>query len=62
MIGQEDRPPFIQHLEVALGDPEQVATMELKMQTLEQQQYMFSHYCAASQDIAADLDWNHLAL
>jgi len=62
MIGLEDLPAFIQLLEAAFGDPDRVATAERKMREIKQKNCKFSQYYAEFQVIAADLDWNPLAL
>jgi len=61
MIGLEDLPAFIQLLEAAFGDPDQVATAERKMREIKQKNREFSQYYAEFQVIAADMDWNPLA-
>jgi len=62
MIVLEDLPAFIQLLEAAFGDPDQVATAQRKMQEIKQKNRKFSQYYAEFQVIAADWDWNPSAL
>ena len=61
-IGLEDLPTFIQLLEAAFEDPDEVATAERTMREIKQKHCEFSHYYAEFQMIAADLDWNPAAL
>jgi hypothetical protein len=61
-IGLEDLPAFIQLLEAAFGDPDQIATAERKMREIKQKNRVFSQYYAEFQVITADLDWNPSAL
>jgi len=61
-IGLENRTAFIQLLEAAFWDPDQVATAKWKMREFKQQNHQLSQYCADFQDSAADLDWNPSAL
>jgi len=61
-IGLEDLPAFLQLLEAAFGDSDQVGTAERKMQEMKQRNREFSQYYAEIQVIAADLDWNPSAL
>jgi hypothetical protein len=61
-IGLGDLPAFIQLLKAAFGDPDWVATAERNMREIEQKNHEFSQYYAEFQVIAADLDWNPLAL
>jgi hypothetical protein len=53
---------FIQLLEALFGDPDRVATTQQKLREIEQKNREFSHYCAEFEVIAANLDWNPLAL
>ena len=61
-IGLEDLPALIQLLEAAFGDPDQVATMERKVQKIKQKNREFSQYYAEFQVIAANHEWNPSAL
>jgi hypothetical protein len=61
-IELEDLPVFIQFLEVAFGDHDQVATAERKMQEMIQKTRQFSQYSGKFPVIATDLDWNPSAL
>ena len=61
-IGLEDLPAFIQLLEAAIGDPDQVATTERKMQEIKQRNPEFSQHYGEFHVIAADLDWNSSVL
>ena len=61
-IGLEDLPAFIQLLQAAFGDPNQVATAEQKMRDITHKDHVFSLYYAEIQVIAADLDCNSSAL
>jgi hypothetical protein len=61
-IGLEDLPAFIQHLEAAFRDPDQVATAERNMMEIKHKNREFFQYYAEFQVIAADLDWNPSAL
>jgi len=56
VIGREDLPAFIQLLEAAFGDPNQVATSEWTMWQIRQNNCEFSLYYAEFLLIAADLD------
>jgi len=57
-IGLEDLPACIHLLETASGDTDWVASAEGKMRDIQQTNWMFSQYCAESQIITADIDWN----
>jgi hypothetical protein len=57
-----DLTAFIQLLEAAFGDPDRVATAERSMREINQQNREFFQYYAEFHIIAADLDWNPLAL
>ena len=57
-----DLSAFIQLLEAAFGDPDQVATAERNMKKIKQTNREFSQYYAEFQVIAADLDKNSSAL
>jgi hypothetical protein len=61
-IELEDLPAFIQLLEAAFGDPEQVATTKRKMREIKQKNREFSQYYTEIKVIAANLDWNSSAL
>jgi len=61
-IGLNDLPALIQLLEAAFGDPDRIATAERKIREIKQKNREFSQYYAEFQVIAADLDWNPLAL
>jgi hypothetical protein len=57
-IGLEDLPSFVQLLEAAFGDPNQVATAEQKLWEINQRNCEFPQYYAEFQVIAANLDGN----
>jgi len=61
-IGLEGLPAFIQLLEAAFGDPYQVTAAERKMREIKQKNCEFCQYNAQYKVIAANLDWNPLAL
>jgi hypothetical protein len=61
MIGLEDPPEWVQLLEAAFGDPDQVATTKRKMRDIKQKNHEFSQYYAEFQVIIAGLEWNPLA-
>jgi hypothetical protein len=60
--GVEDLRAFIQLPKAAFGDPDRVATAKRKMQKINQKNSEFSQYYAEFKVIAADLDWNLVAL
>jgi hypothetical protein len=57
-IGLENLLAFIQLLEAACGDPDQVATAGQTMWEVNQKNREFSQYYAEFQVIAADVNWN----
>jgi hypothetical protein len=57
-IGPEDLQAFIQLLQAAFRNPDQVGPAEWKILEIKQKNRVFSQYYADSQVIAADLDWN----
>jgi hypothetical protein len=61
-IRLEDLPAFIQLLEAAFGDRDEVANAQWKMSENKPKNREFFQDYAAFQVIAADLDWNPLAL
>jgi len=61
-IELEDLPVFIQLLEAAFGDHDQVATAERMMREMIQKTREFSQYSGEFPVIATDLDWNPSAL
>jgi hypothetical protein len=61
-IGIEGLPAFIQLLEAAFGDHDQVATGERNMREIKQKNREFSQNYAEFQVIGADLDWNPSAI
>ena len=61
-IGLEDLPESIRLPEAAFRDADRVATTELEMQEIKQRNREFSQWYAEFQVIAADLDWNPLAV
>jgi hypothetical protein len=62
MIGLEDLSAFMQLLEASFGDSNRVCTAEQQLWEIKQKNCDFSQYYAEFQVIAADLDWNSLAL
>jgi len=61
-IGLEDIPALIQLLAAAVGDPDQVATVEWKIQEIKQRNCKFSQYYPKFQLIASDLQLNNYPL
>lgn len=61
-IGLGDLPAFIQHLEVAFGDPDWVAMVGRRIQEIKPKHCEFSQYYAEVPVIADNLDWNPSAL
>jgi len=61
-IGLEDLPALIHLLKTVFEVPDRVATTERKKWQIEQKNPKFSQYTAEFQVIAADVDWNPLAL
>jgi len=57
-MGRADLPAFIQHLKVAFGDPDRVATAPRLIHVIEPKNTEYSQYFAEYQVIVADLDWN----
>jgi hypothetical protein len=61
-IGLQDLPAFIYRLEAAVGNPDCVATAKRKMQEIKQKNRELSQFYGEFEVIAANLDWNPLAL
>ena len=61
-IGLENLPAFIQLLEAAFGDTDQLATTERKMGEIKWKTRESSQYYPEFEVVAVDLDWNPLAL
>jgi len=57
-----DLSAFVQLLEAAFGDPDEVATTERNMREIKQKNREFSQYNAEFHITGAELDWNPSAL
>jgi len=62
MIGLENIPAVKQLIEAPVGDPDQVAIAEWKLQDIKQNNPEFSLYYTDFHVIAPDLNWNPVAL